>query len=57
MSVVIIVGSGGHAAIDRAVNLSPNLKPEDLAALQHIIDSFAHLLNAHCDCLEHKKAD
>lgn len=54
MSVVIIVGSGGHEAIDRAVKLSPNLSPEDLAALQNLIDSSAAVLNAYCAFLERK---
>lgn len=52
MSVIIIIGGGGKAAIDRAVALSARMTPEEVKAGQKIVDNLRKALYKLCDDVE-----
>lgn len=54
MSVIIIGGGGGKAAIDRAVAASPKMNSHEVSFCQMLIDMLERELNEVCEAAEQR---
>lgn len=57
MSTIIIGGGGGHAAIDRAIQLGPKMTANEMANAVKLETEFAKALNKISDAVERRTSN